>query len=211
MLTLLPEKVERYLEKSVQPWEGAIQEIEREGAKGRWPIVGPQVGNFLEILARSVRAKQVLELGTAIGYSSSWLARAVGPDGKVTTIEIDPKTAETARRNHRRVGVEKTVEIVVGGGLEKVRAIKGSFDFAFMDHAKTEYPECLEHLVRLVRPGGIIAADNVLWSGSVADPKVKDADTEALREYVRRARAHPKLRTSIVPLRDGVAVSLRLD
>ena len=210
MLTLLPEKVEKYLEKCVQPWEGAMQEIEQEGARDRWPIIGPQVGSFLEILTRAVGAKDVLELGTAIGYSSSWLARAVGPGGRVVSIEIDPKTAEKARRNHRRVGVEKIVEVVVGGGLEKVKTLTGQFDFAFMDHAKEEYPECLDHLVRLVRPGGIIAADNVLWSGNVADPKVKDADTEALREYVRRARAHPKLRTSVVPLRDGVAVSLRL-
>jgi predicted O-methyltransferase YrrM len=210
MLTLLPENVENYLEAALQPWEGPIREIEREGVGARWPIVGPQVGAFLEILARAVGAKRVLELGTAIGYSSSWLARAVGPGGKVATVEIDPATAATARKNHARVGVEDIVEVMVGGGLATLMRLEGPFDFVFMDHAKEEYPECVAPIVDRLRPGGILAADNVLWSGQVADPAAKDRDTEALREYVRRVRAHPKLRTSIVPLRDGVAVSLRL-
>lgn len=177
---------------------------EREGL----PRLDPASAALLDVLARAVGARHVLEVGCCLGYSALWLAEAVGPDGTVETIEADADLAREARANFASAGLAARVRVHVGRALDVLPNLEGSFDLAFLDADKREYAAYLDHALRLVRSGGLIVADNALWSGRVADPAAKDADTEGIRAYLRKAAGDPRLRTAVVPVGDGVAVSV---
>ena len=142
--------------------------MEAQGRKEGWPIVGPAEGSLLHILAKSIRAKKILELGTAIGYSGTWLARALPADGELVTVEWSPDTAAIARRNLERTGVAKRVRIEVGSAIEVVPRLDGPFDLVFNDIDKAHYLDVLPHCISKLRVGGLLVTDNVLWSGRVA-------------------------------------------
>ncbi|MGD8394177.1 MAG: O-methyltransferase [Candidatus Eiseniibacteriota bacterium] len=179
---------------------------EREGI----PIVGPAVGALLELLARSHGARRVFELGSAIGYSTIWWARAVGPRGRVYYTDADPHNAERATRFLRRARVADRVEVLVGDALESLRRTRGTFDVIFNDVDKWEYPSVLRQAVPRLKRGGLLVTDNALWYGKVAT-EADDADTRGVRLYNRRAARSRQLLTTILPLRDGVSVAMRVD
>jgi predicted O-methyltransferase YrrM len=139
--------IEAYIDRLANRGDAALQAIEEQGRKEDWPIVGPAEGSLLHILAKSIRAKKILELGTAIGYSGTWLARALPPDGELVTVEWDPKTAETARRNFAKTGVAKRVRVEVGSALDVVPRLDGPFDLVFNDIDKTHYLDVLPHCI----------------------------------------------------------------
>lgn len=184
--------------------------IESEGLKDDWPIVGAAEGSLLHILARAVRARRILELGTAIGYSGTWFARALPPGGELITVEADPKTAKIAEANLERTGVRDRVTILVGPAQEVLEDLDGPFDLIFVDINKDGYPQVLEPCIRRLRVGGILVTDNVLWSGKVPDPKDRSKDTVAIRTYNKRLANDPRMLAAILPERDGVSVALKL-
>lgn len=207
------EAVERYLGELQPEREPLFRELERYAEAHDVPIIGPVAGRFLYVLARIRRAKNILEAGTAIGYSALWLARATEPwDGRITTLEADPEMAERARRNLQAAGVLDRVEIRVGDALSALDGLAGPFDFVFIDHAKEQYKPFLERVLPRVEPGGVIVADNVLRRGKVAHPSHPEDDepTRAMREFNAFVMGHPRLETVIVPLRDGLSVSVKL-
>ena len=168
-------------------------------------VVPQPLGRLLGILVRAVGARRVLELGTLGGYSAIWMARALPTDGRLISLEVNPHHAEVARANLARAGVAERVEVRVGQALDLLPAVtaEAPFDLVFIDADKVSYPAYLEWAVRLVRPGGLIVADNVLRGGAVIDPSPADVDARAIYEFNRRAAAHPRLDAIILPNRGG--------
>jgi caffeoyl-CoA O-methyltransferase len=204
-------KVERYIYSLLPQRDTVLREMERYAAAYHVPIVGPACGRLLYQLARLIRARRVFEMGSAIGYSTLWLARAVGPAGTVYYTDSDTDNARRAEASLRRAGVLNRVRILVGDALEMFKSTKGQFDLIFNDVSKIQYPEVFSLAVPRVRAGGLFITDNVLWSGKVARaPKRGDAATRAILEFNRLVHKSPKLFTTIVPLRDGLAIGMKL-
>ena len=211
---IVPETVERYLASLNRLADPILQALERDGHQKNLPIVDAEVGALLRLLATAVSATRILEIGTAIGYSGIWLAGALPPAGMLMTMEIDPERGRTARENFARCGLAERVNVVIGDAQRMLAKVSGPFDVIFQDGDKRQYPLLLDRLVELLRPGGLLITDNVLWSGDVVPgfPGVSHRDTpdaRAIAEYNERLSRHPQLMTVIVPMRDGVAVSLK--
>ena len=184
--------------------------MERVAQERDIPIVGPAVASLLALLARSVRAVRVCELGSAIGYSTAFFAQAVGASGTVVYTDASEGNAREARGYLERLGLADRVEIEIGEAVATLERKTGEFDVVFIDIDKDGYPRALEAAAPRVRPGGYLLADNVLWSGKVVDPEVRDRATEGIREFNRRLFARPDFESVIVPLRDGVAIARRI-
>ena len=191
-----------------------LDEVAQQGLELDLPIIDAEVGGLLQALTTALAARRVLEIGTANGYSGLWLARALPPDGMLITIEIDPARAATARRNFDRANVSERTTVMVGDAARFVRKVSGPFDLIFNDGDKLQYEPLLDRLVALLRPGGILVTDNVLWGGEVipgfTDKPTRPADlTRAIAAYNQHLAADARLLTAMLPLRDGVAVSVR--
>jgi caffeoyl-CoA O-methyltransferase len=207
MIDLIAPGLDRYIKELLPPRDPVIAEMERQAAERDVPIVGPAVGTLLATLAQSIGARRVFELGSAIGYSTAFFARAVGPEGKVFYTDGSPENASEARGYLSRLGLVDRVEILTGDAVSHLEATPGLFDVIFVDIDKDGYPQALEAAAPRVRPGGLLLADNVLWSGRVIDGSVRDAATEGIRAFNRALFARPDFVGVIVPLRDGVAIA----
>ena len=154
-------------------------------------------------------AKNVFEMGSAIGYSTIWWARAVGPGGHVIYTDGDPKNAEKARGYFRRAGVADRIKVHVGDALELLSEQKQEYDIIFNDIDKVDYPRVLQMVAPRLRKGGLFVTDNVLWSGKVATQNPPDAHTKAILAFNRELYKSKDFYTTILPIRDGVAVAVR--
>jgi caffeoyl-CoA O-methyltransferase len=202
--------VEDYLYSILPERDPALRDMEADAAARSIPIVGPAVGRFLFQLARMMKARTVFEMGSAIGYSTIWWARAVGESGRVVYTDGSRKNADDASRNLERAGVLERVEIRVGDALEILSEQKEPFDIIFNDIDKEDYPRAFRLAAKHVRQGGLLVTDNVLWSGKVGQPEnMADSSTKAILEFNRLLYSSPEFFTTIVPLRDGVAVALK--
>lgn len=202
-------KVDEYMLSILPPRDSVLQEMEAQAAKRDIPIVGPAVGRLLYQYARLINAKKVFELGSAIGYSTLWFARAVGDDGEVFYTDGDPKNADEASGYFRRAGVAERIHIGVGDALEQLAQRKKEFDIIFNDVDKEYYPRVLDLAPNHLRRGGLFITDNVLWSGRVTDENTKDKNTLAIQEFNHRLYAMKDFFTTILPLRDGLAVAVK--
>jgi len=214
MGAIVPDAIERYLAGLNRFSDPVLDDIARQNAERKLPLIDAEVGALLRVLALSVGATRILEIGTAVGYSGIWLAGGLQPGGMVLTMEISAERAREARDNFARAGVADRVSVIVGDAKLKLSKVSGPFDLIFQDGDKRQYTPLLDRLVALLRPGGVLVTDNVLWDGEVAPgfvakPLRDPADTRAIVEYNERVAAHPQLVTSIVPLRDGVAISVK--
>lgn len=207
MTPLVAPELDRYIRELLPPRHPVVAEMEEQARERDIPIVGPVVGALLEILARTVGARRVFELGSAIGYSTAYFARAVGQEGRVFYTDGSEKNAAEARGYLGRLGLLDRVEVGVGEAVALLEAAPGPFDVIFIDIDKEGYPAALEAAAPRVRPGGYLLADNVLWSGRVVDGSVRDKATKGIREFNRRLFARPDFSSVIVPLRDGVAIA----
>jgi caffeoyl-CoA O-methyltransferase len=204
-------QVEAYVYSLLPARDTLLREMEKYAAQYDVPIVGPACARVLYQLARLVRARRVFELGSAIGYSTLWLARAVGRGGAVYYTDDDPENARRARAYFRRAGVAQRVRILVGDALESLKSTRGRFDLIFNDVNKHAYPEVFRLALPRLRPGGLLITDNVLLHGHVARPATRaDRRTRAVQEFNRLIYDSPRLFTTILPLRDGLAVSLKV-
>jgi len=200
-------QTEKYLDSLLPARDAVLREMERYAAKNNVPIVGPACGRVLHQLALATRARRVFEMGSAIGYSTLWLARAVGPRGKVFYTDSDPKNVERARAYLRRGGVLGRVQFLLGDALESLRSTRGQFNLIFNDVSKVQYPEVLRLAVPRLRAGGLLISDNVLWHGRAAQPAAPDDKaTCAIQKFNRLIYRSPQLMTTMIPLRDGLAV-----
>jgi caffeoyl-CoA O-methyltransferase len=209
MTPLLPPALDRYILDLVPARDPVLAEMEAFAAEHDVPIVGPAVGTLLQILARSIGAERVFELGSAIGYSTAFFAQAVGRGGQVFYTDGDERNAEKARGYLERMDLADRVTIRVGDAVEGLEATIGYFDVIFIDVDKEGYPQALQAAAPRVRRGGYLIADNVLWSGKVVDGEVHDAATEGIRKFNQGLFSLEEFRSVIVPLRDGVAIARR--
>ena len=203
----LPE-VEDYLYSILPPRDAVLAEMEAQAAREGVQIVGPAVGRFLYQLALISKAKRVFEMGSAIGYSTIWWARAVGEEGRVIYTDGDKKRAEQARKYFDRAGVAERIAVQVGDALEILSEQKQPYDIIFIDVDKPDYPRSLRLALPKLKSGGLLVTDNVLWSGKVAQPK-PDESTRAILEFNRLISDSKDLFSTILPLRDGVAVCVK--
>jgi predicted O-methyltransferase YrrM len=201
--------VENYFYSLLPPRDEVLTTMEAEAAKRDIPIVGPAVARILYQLAVMSGAKTVFELGSAIGYSTIWWARAVGDGGRVIYTDGDRKNAEEARGYFERAGVNDRIAIKVGDALEFLSEEKREFDIIFCDVDKEDYPRAFRLAVPRLRQGGLFVADNVLWSGKVAQPNPSEDSTKAILEFNRLLYDSGDLFTTILPIRDGLAVAMK--
>jgi predicted O-methyltransferase YrrM len=163
----------------------------------------------LQVLASVSGAQRILELGTAVGYSAIWLSRGMAKGGKLISMEARDSMADRARRNVAEAGLGDTVEVRLGQALSLLPEVEGPFDLIFNDIDKESYPQVIPWAKKLLRPGGLLVTDNVLWSGRVADPADQDAWTEAIRTYNRTLAEDEDMETVVLPVRDGVSISVK--
>jgi len=209
MTGIVNDEVDAYIDRLANRGDAVLRGIEDQGRKEGWPIVRAAEGSLLHILARAIGARRILELGTAIGYSGTWLARALHGGGQLVTVEGDSATANLAKANFEKAGVAARVTILVGSAQEILKDLKGPFDLIFNDIDKEGYPDVLEPCIDRLRVGGLLVTDNVLWHGDVAR-KDRSADTKAIRAYNEQLAEDPRMMTAITPVRDGVSVALKL-
>jgi len=205
---IVSDAIESYVDAHLAARDPALAAVEAQGARERWPIVGPAEGTLLHLLSRLVKAKRALELGTAIGYSATWIARGLEPGGELVTVEWNPDTAKLAAENLKRTGVADRVRILVGDAREIMADLEGPFDLVFNDIDKEGYPAVLALVADRLRVGGLLVTDNVLWSGQVAKGR-GDAATKAIRAYNDALATDRRFASVILPLRDGVSVALK--
>lgn len=199
--------VEEYVYNILSKSPSILAALEKTARRRHVPIVGPMIGRILYILAKTSKAKRVLEIGTAIGYSAIWLGLAVrNHKGKVITVEINKQVSEEAERNIRRANLHNVIQIVNGDGMEVIPKLKGKFDLIFMDDSKENYPRYLDLCVPRINSGGLLIADNALWKAEVArDSKSDEAAAIArFNQYLMR-----KMQAVIVPARDGLAIGIK--
>ncbi len=201
--------IDDYLSLLAPPRDPLLGRLEDSAESRGVPVIGPLVGRFLYNLARVSRAKTVLEIGTAIGYSGIWLGRAAAKEkGSVTTIERDSARADEAEKNIAEAGLTKTVRVVRGEAMSILRGLKDEYDLVFLDSDKEIYPVAFKECVKLLKKGGLFVADNALWSGDVARGGTSDS-TRAMIQFNKEVSSHPAMSTVILPLRDGVLVALK--
>ena len=209
MRGITSEPVDNYLYSLLPPRDAVLAEMEAEADKREIPIVGPAVGRVLHQLALISGAKTVFELGSAIGYSTIWWARAVGEGGRVTYTDGDRKNADQARKYFERAGVADRITVKVGDALELLSEQKQPLDIIFCDIDKEDYPRAFRLAVPRLRKGGLLVTDNVLWSGKVTQNSPSEASTKAIQEFNQLLYGSVDLFTTILPIRDGVAVAVK--
>jgi predicted O-methyltransferase YrrM len=190
------------------PRDEVLTEMEADAAKNDVSIVGPAVARVLYQLATISSAKKVFEMGSAIGYSTIWWARAVGEGGRVVYTDGDRQNADKARRYFERAGVSQRITVRVGDALEMLSEEKDPYDIIFNDVDKTDYPRVFRLALPRLKRGGLFITDNVLWSGKVAQPN-PDAQTKAILEFNKLIYEAKDLFTTILPIRDGVSVCVK--
>ena len=208
MAKILTETVDQYVTNLMPDRDEVLMEMEQIAKEQSISIIGPLVGRLLYQMAVMIGARRVFEMGSAIGYSTIWLARAVGPEGKVYYSDGSESNAARARTFLERAGLADRVEVQVGDALDLLRASEGTFDIIFNDVDKQDYPQVFDMAWSRIRQGGLLITDNVLWGGRVAEPS-DDEWTRAIQEYNKKAYSSDDIWTTIIPLRDGVAISVK--
>jgi len=203
----IQDDVEQYLYELLPERDAIVSEMEQYAEERRVPIIGPAVARLLALFTLVSGAKRIFEMGSAIGYSTIWLARAAGPKGKVHYTDGDPANAQRAREYFRRAGVAKRIDVQVGDALELLKKTSGKFDLIFNDVDKHQYPDALRAALPKLRRGGLFITDNTLWSGKAARvASADDAATLGVQEFNRLVYASKELYPVLIPLRDGVTV-----
>jgi caffeoyl-CoA O-methyltransferase len=209
-MDFLPPEIERYAEEHTTPQTDVLADLAAETrARLRAPqmLTGPVEARFLELLVHAKGMSRVLEIGTYSGYSAISMAAALPPGGRIDTCEVDPEHAEVARRYIERAGYSDRITVHLAPALDTIAQLEGPFDFVFIDADKVNYWNYLEAVLPKLAEGGLIAADNTLWSGRVLDPQ--DDDSRAIADFNERVLADGRLRCVLLAIRDGVTLIRR--
>jgi predicted O-methyltransferase YrrM len=205
----IDERISAYLRHFPEHEDEAQRAARARSEEADLPAVPPETGALLRFFARLVRARHVVEIGSGGGYSALWLLGGMDARGSLTTIEIDADHLALAQRSFADAKVSDRTRCMHGAALAVLpKLADDSYDIVFLDAVKAEYPDYLVEAKRLLRPGGLLLADNVLWSGRVADPEATDDDTEAMREFNESVRADHELHGAILPVGDGLLAAV---
>ncbi len=212
--SFLPDAVERYVSEVMSPVTPVQQRLREETARlPRHSMqISPDQGRFLAFLVRLIGARRALEVGTFTGYSALSVAAALPDGGKLIACDVSEEWTSVARRYWEAAGLADRIELRLGPAVQTLQSLlsegaAGSFDFAFLDADKESYDAYYEACLKLVRTGGVIAIDNVLWSGAVADPAVTDAETKAIRALNEKVRDDPRVDSTLLSIGDGVMLA----
>lgn len=201
------EDVDKYIYDLLPERDAVVQEIEAYAAEHRVPIIGPAVARLLTLLVQVSGATRIFEMGSAIGYSTIWLARAAGSRAQVFYTDGDPENAKRAQGYFKKAGVAKRIKVQTGDALDLVKKTPGTFDFIFNDVDKHQYPDALRAALPKLKRGGLFVTDNTLWSGKAARPAAPDDKyTRGVQEFNRLVYSSKDLVPVLIPLRDGVTV-----
>jgi predicted O-methyltransferase YrrM len=206
---LVRKDVEKYFYGLLPKRDAVVAEMESYARRRDVPIIGPAVARLLALLVQVSGAKRIFEMGSAIGYSTIWLARAAGPGAEVFYTDGNPENARRAKEYFRRAGVAGRIHVLVGDALQLLRKTPGKFDLIFNDVDKHQYPAVLRLAVPRIRRGGLFITDNTLWSGRVARPG-RDKYTRGIRRFNRMVYSSKQLFPVLIPLRDGVTVCRKI-
>lgn len=210
-MNLVARRVAAYLDELVPPRPARLAKLEAWARRSHFPIIGPATGHLCYLLARLTNARQIFELGSGFGYSTAWFARAVKENGGGTVHHVvwDEQLSREARDNLTMLGLADVVEFHLGEAVAMLERVPGPFDIVFNDIDKQDYPKALDVIVTKVRPGGLLLADNMLWSGRIFERRDRSAATRGIREFTRRIRQDPQWIAAVIPVRDGLLVAQR--
>lgn len=200
--------VEHYLERLRPAPDAVLAEMEAQGRQDGIPIVVPATGQLLQVLTVAAGARRALEVGTAIGVSTLYIARGLGPEGRIVSFEIDPERHAAARAYLDRAGVGERADLRLRDARDGLAALQGPFDFAFLDGVKAEYDDYFSLVLPLLRRGGVLVVDNVLRGGTVAGNDASER-IETARRFNQRLLGHPELTGTLTPVGDGVLVAVK--
>lgn len=212
---LVAEDVQAYITNLVRrpvDQDPVLREMEKRAQEPRFPIIGAEVGALLEILARARAAKRVFEVGSGFGFSAWFFARAVGDDGEVHLTDFKQENLDQARQFLAKAGYRTKFEFHAGDAMEHLRReiARAPFDIYLIDADKHRYPDYWQVIRPKLRKGDMVIADNLLWSGQVADPAVQDDDTKGLRRFAQECATDREVRFTLLPVRDGVGIAQKL-
>jgi caffeoyl-CoA O-methyltransferase len=208
VLTIVDERMEQFAYDHTKPESDLFTRLREETfAKMPYPEmqVGRIEGRFLKMLVRLTGARRILEIGMFTGYSALMMAEGLPADGRIITCDVNPKAEEIARRYFNESPDSQKIEIRMGPALETIRTLQGPIDMVFIDADKTNYSNYFDAVLPLVKPGGLIVADNVLWSGKVLSPE--DDDTRAIVEFDRKVQSDPRVENVLLTVRDGMMLA----
>ena len=214
MGNITPQPIVDYLAPLRRDPHDRLALIEQEGRIEGLPLVYPDTGALLHTLALGCGAVRILEIGTCIGYSTLWLATALPTDGQLISMEYDAVRAARAREHFAAAGLADRISVIVGDATRFLHKVSGPFDLVFQDSDKKLYEPMVDRLVELLRPGGLLVADNILWNGEVVpgfvtQKKYSDEDTAAIVGFSRRVAGDPRLYTAFLQVGDGVSISVK--
>jgi len=210
-MNLLAPRVAAYLDGLVPPRPARLAELEAEARRTDFPIIGPATGHLCYLLTRLTGARRVFELGSGFGYSTAWFARAVKENGggSVHHVVWDEDLSHAARENLSALGLADVVEFHIGEAVDTLTRAVGPFDIIFNDIDKQDYPKALDVIATKLKAGGLLLADNMLWSGRIFNARDRSRATRAIREFTRRVQADSRWISAVIPIRDGLLVAYR--
>ncbi|HOQ36465.1 MAG TPA: O-methyltransferase [Acetivibrio sp.] len=207
------EYINDYIRQTLKPNTGILKELEAFSKENHVPIVHPEVAALLKVIGLTLKPRRILEVGTAIGYSSILLSTILEPGGKIDTIDRYELMVERARENIKNAGLSDVINIIVGDALDVLKCLNKQYDMVFLDAAKGQYPEFLPECLRMLKSGGLLVSDNVLYKGMVANDELvvrrKKTIVTRMRNYLKTLCSMDELETSILPVGDGVAISYK--
>ncbi len=202
-----------YIRATIKSNEGLLAELEEYAAQNHVPIIQPEVAALIKVIGNMKRPKRILEIGTAIGYSSILFSGFLEENGIIDTIERNEEMIDIARKNIKSAGKQKNINVIAGDAIDVLTCLDKSYDMIFIDAAKGQYSEFLEQSKRMLVPGGILVSDNVLYKGMVANDKLvvkrKRTIVTNMRSFLKTLCEDNSLETSIIPIGDGVALSYK--
>ena len=210
MINIVAENLEAYAEAHSEPVPALMDELRKEtyeAMEAPQMQVGRLEGDFLRLLVRLSRAKRILEIGMFTGYSALMMAEGLPADGQIITCDVDPKAEAVAKRYFAKSPQAKKIQVRMGPALQTLKTVEGPLDLVFIDADKENYSAYYDAVLPLVRPGGLIVADNTLWSGKVLDPQ--DAPTRAIVAFNKKVAADARVEKVLVTVRDGMMLAYK--
>lgn len=208
-MNILDPQIDRYLSDLLPARDPVLLEMEKLAEERNFPIVGPLVGRLCFQLAKMISAARIFEMGSGFGYSAYWMALALPAGGKIICTEKSNENIQLAQDFFNHGGLADKVEFRKGNAVDIIQKLDGQFDLIMNDINKEDYPKSLDLILPRLRTGGVLITDNLIWHGRVVQPD-PDAGTRGVQTYTRMIVEHPNLWTTVIPLRDGVGVSLKL-